>query len=91
MNRLVSSESVYWCQRHDRYIRVHKVGDVVVGINYMQGDELEIFNRDFKDIDGDLTNFYNAVRPYLNGGTEIENINLAIWAHFDYENNYLIR
>ena len=90
MNTLVSSESVYWCQSHDRYIRVHTVGDVVVGINYMQGDELEIFEEN-KDIDSDLTNFYNAVCPYLNGGNEIENINLAIWAHFDYENNPLIK
>lgn len=87
MNRLVSSESVYWCEGDDRCVRVHKVGDVVVGINYMQGDELEIFDEN-KDIDSDLTNFYNAVHTYLNGTSEIENINLAIWAHFDYKNNY---
>lgn len=88
MNRLVSSESVYWCESDDRYVRVFKLGDVVSGINYMQGDELDFFEKDYKDIDEDLTNFYNAISPYLNGATEIDRINQAIWAHFDYKNNY---
>lgn len=88
MNRLVSSESVYWCESDDRYVRVFKLGDVISGINYMQGDELDFFEKDYKDIDEDLTNFYNAISPYLNGATEIDRINQAIWAHFDYKNNY---
>lgn len=88
MNRLVSSESVYWCESDDRYVRVFKLGDVVSGINYMQGDELDFFEKDYKDIDEDLTNFYNAISPYLNGATEIDRINQAIWAYFDYKNNY---
>jgi hypothetical protein len=88
MNRLVKSESVYWCNDDDRYIRVFKVGMEVVGINYMQGDELDLFEERYKDIDEDLTNFYNALSPYLNGDTEIDRINQATWAHFDYKNNY---
>lgn len=88
MNRLVSSESVYWCESDDRYVRVFKLGDVISGINYMQGDELDFFEKDYKDIDEDLTNFYNAISPYLNGATEIDRINQAIWAYFDYKNNY---
>lgn len=87
MNRLVKSESIYWCESDDRYVRVFKVGDEVVGINYMQGDELDVFEKDFKDIDEDLTNFYNAISPCLNGATEIDRINQAIWAHFYYKNN----
>lgn len=88
MNNLVSSESVYWCDGHDRYVRVFKLGDVVSGINYMQGDDYELFNDDFAGIDEDLTSFYNSVQMYLCGDTEIERINQAIWAHFDYKNNY---
>lgn len=88
MIRLVKSESVYWCNDDDRYIRVFKVGMEVVGINYMQGDELDLFEERYKDIDEDLTNFYTALSPYLNGDTEIDRINQAIWAHFDYKNNY---
>lgn len=88
MNNLVSSESVYWCDGHDRYVRVFKLGDVVSGINYMQGDDYELLNDDFAGIDEDLTKFYNSLIDYLNGDTEIERINQAIWAHFDYKNNY---
>ena len=88
MSRLVSSESVYWCNNVDRYVRVVKNYDEVVGITYMQGDDFEIFEKDYKNIDLDLTNFYNSVKHYLNGETEIDRINQAIWAHFDYNNNY---
>ena len=88
MNRLVSSESVYWCESDDRYVRVFKLCDVVSGINYMQGDDYEAFNDYYADIDEDLTNFYNSVKDYLNGKTEIDRINQAIWAHFDYKNNF---
>lgn len=88
MIRLVKSESVYWCEGDDRYVRVFKVGNAIVGINYMQGDELDLFEERYKDIDEDLTNFYTALSPYLNGDTEIDRINQAIWAHFDYKNNY---
>lgn len=87
MNRLVKSESIYWCESDDRHVCVSKVGNEVVGINYMQGNELDLFEEDYKYIDEDLTNFYNAISPYLNGATEIDRINQAIWAHFDYKNN----
>lgn len=85
---LVKSESVYWCNDDDRYIRVIKKYDEIVGINYMQGDDYEAFNNDFPGIDEDLTNFYKSIERYLSGATEIDRINQAIWAHFDYKNNY---
>lgn len=88
MSKLVSSESVYWCESDDRYVRVFKLGDVVSGINYMQGDDYEAFNDDYAGIDEDLTNFYNSVKGVLSATTEIDRINQAIWAHFDYKNNY---
>ena len=89
MSKLISSESVYWCQSNDRYIRVFKLGDEVSGINFMQGDDYELFNDNYAGIDEDLTNFYKAVQPYLDGrNDEIDDINAAIWAWFDYKNNY---
>lgn len=88
MNKLVSSESVYWCESNDRYVRVFKFGENVSGINYMQGDDYEAFEETYNDIDEDLTSFYLSVQRYLNGETEIDRINQAIWAHFDYKNNY---
>ena len=85
MSKLISSESVYWCQGDDRYIRVFKLGDVIIGINFMQGDEYELFNANYAGIDEDLTNFYKAVQPRLDErNSEIEDINAAIWAWFEY-------
>lgn len=88
MNNLVSSRNIWWCPDHDRYVLVVTEQDEVVGINYMQGDELDIFLSDFSEIDPDLTKFYNSVAPYLSGEYQIDRINQAIWAHFDYKNNY---
>lgn len=88
MSRLISSESIYWCESDDRYVRVFKLDDRVIGINYMQGDDYEEFEKTYHDIDEDLTNFYLSIQKYLNGTTEIDRINQAIWAHFDYNNNY---
>lgn len=88
MSKLVSSESIYWCESDDRYVRIIKNNHEVVGISYMQGDDYEAFNNDYAGIDEDLTNFYNSIQKYLSGTTEIDRINQAIWAHFDYKNNY---
>ncbi len=88
MNRLVSSESIYWCEGDDRYVRVFQLGDVISGINFMQGDDYELFNDEYQGIDEDLTNFFHATKNYLSGETRIERINQAIWAWFDYKNNY---
>jgi hypothetical protein len=88
MNRLVSSESIYWCEGDDRYVRVFQVGDEITGLNFMQGDEYELFNDDYQGIDEGLTNFYHATKDYLSGDTRIERVNQAIWAWFEYKNNY---
>ncbi len=88
MNKLVNSRNIWWCPDHDRYVLVVTEQDEVVGLNYMQGDELDIFLSDFSEIDPDLTKFYNSVAPYLSGEYQIDRINQAIWAYFDYKNNY---
>lgn len=88
MNELIKSEEIYWCKADDRYVSVFRYRGEIVGLNYMQGDELDVFEESFSDIDEDLTNFYNSIKSYLDGATEIDRINQAIWAHFDYKNNY---
>ena len=88
MSELIKSEEIYWCKADDRYVRVFKFGGRVIGINYMQGDDIDVFEETYNDIDEDLTSFYLSVQIYLNGETEIDRINQAIWAHFDYKNNY---
>lgn len=84
-NKLIKSTAIYWCQSYDRYIYVVKEGNEVVGLNYMQGDELEVFEKDYMHIDEDLTDFYNALTDCLNGEDEIERINQAMWAYHSYE------
>ena len=88
MNKLVSSESIYWCEGDDRYVRVFQLGDEITGLNFMQGDDYELFNDGYQGIDEDLTNFYDATKDYLSGDTRIERVNQAIWAWFEYKNNY---
>ena len=50
----------------------------------MQGDELDIFKSDFNYVDAKLTDYYNAVAPYLGGASELDRINQAIWAYHSY-------
>ena len=88
MAKIISSESVYWCESDDRYVRVFQLGDEISGINFMQGDDYELFNDEYQGIDEDLTKFYQSAKTYLSGETRIERINQAIWAWFDYKHNY---
>ena len=88
MRDLIKSREIYWCSEHDRYVLVVREEGEIVGLNYMQGDELDLFEKDYSNVDEDLTNFYDCVKNYLNGYDELERINQAIWAHFDYKNNY---
>lgn len=84
--KVVESREIVWCNDDDRYILIIRSNDEVIGLNYMQGDELDIFKRDFSDIDYELTDFFNAVEPYLIHDNQVDRINAAIWAHFEYRN-----
>jgi len=87
MNKLVKSKEIYWCEGDDRYVLVVRDEGDIVGLNYMQGDDLELFESDFSNVDIELTKYYNAVKGYLNGSTEISRINQAMWAYFTYKND----
>ena len=82
--KVVESREIVWCESDDRYILIIKENDAIVGLNFMQGDELDMFKRDFSYIDYDLTNFYNAVNLYLRGIDELDKINAATWAFHEY-------
>jgi hypothetical protein len=84
--KIKQSKEIVWCDQDDRYIMVIKEDNEIIGLNYMQGDEFEFFTKHFDDIDRDLTDFYNSVKYYLGGETELDRVNQAIWAHFDYKN-----
>ena len=84
--KVVESTQIVWCGLDDRYVRITKRNNEVIGLSYMQGDELDDFKEHFSEIDYDLTDFYNAIESYLSGPDELDRINQAIWAHFNYRN-----
>ncbi len=86
MSKLIKSREIHWCNHDDRHVLIVRDENGIVGLNYCQGDDLEYFEENFKDIDEDLTRFYISLDHYLNGATEIDRINQAIWAHFEYKN-----
>ena len=84
--KVVESTQIVWCPGDDRYVMITKQNDEVIGLSYMQGEELDDFKEYFSEIDTDLTDFYNAICDRLYGATELDRINQAIWAHFNYRN-----
>jgi hypothetical protein len=84
--KIIQSTEFVWSTGDDRYIMIMKENNEIIGLNYMQGDEFEDFVEHFTDIDHPLTDFYNAVKYHLSGETELDRVNQAIWAHFDYKN-----
>ena len=83
--KVVESREIVWCPNDDRYILIIKEDDDVVGLNFMQGDELDIFKEEFNYINAKLTDFYNAIEPYLDArNNEVGKINAAIWAYHAY-------
>jgi len=85
-SKIVESSEIVWCSDDDRYILIIKENNEIIGLNYCQGDDFEFFKDNFNGLDKDLTNFYNATQIYLNGCSELDRINQAIWAHFEYRN-----
>jgi hypothetical protein len=87
--KIILSEEIVWCHGDDRHVLIKRVNGEIDGINYCQGDDLEYFLDNYNEIDEDLTNFFKAIEPYLHSDqSEISKVNAAIWAHFDYKNNY---
>lgn len=86
--KVVESREIVWCNLDDRYILIIKKDDDIVGLSFMQGDELESFKEHYSDIDYELTDYYNAIEPYLmhEGTSEIGRINAAIWSYFEFRN-----
>ena len=82
--KVVGSREIVWCPNDDRYILIVKEDNDIVGLNFMQGDELGIFKEEFNYVDAKLTDLYNAVTPYLCGESELDRINQAIWSYHAY-------
>jgi hypothetical protein len=82
--KVTKSRIEYFSEEHDRRVLIIKEGNVIVGIDFMQGEE----PHDFKDSLGtpSILMVYNANRPYLSGNDELECVNQAIWIWFELIN-----
>lgn len=86
--KTLEERKIVWCEGDDRMILIVKEDDEIIGINYCQGEcDINWFKANYGDIEEDLSFFYNAVAPYLGGEAEIDRVNQAIWAQFEYNNN----
>jgi len=79
--KVLKSRIEYWSNDYDRQVLIIKVGNEIVGIDFMQGDE----PHDFSDSIGtpSILAVYNAASPYLSGDTENECVNQAINIWFE--------
>jgi hypothetical protein len=86
--RVVQSRIEYWSDDYDRRVLIIKFGVVIVGIDFMQGEE----PCDFTDSNGDssILTVYNASRVYLSGNDDLECVNQAINIWFDLGNEGVI-
>ena len=84
--KVVESREIVWCPSDDRYILIIKEEDAIIGINWMQGEDLENFKERYNYVDEDFTDYFNAVEPYLvhDGTSEVDRINAAIWSFHEY-------
>ena len=84
--KVIESREIVWCDSDDRYILIIKEEDAIVGINWMQGEDLENFKERYNYVDEDFTDYFNAVEPYLvhDGTSEVDRINAAIWSFHEY-------
>ena len=93
MVKLISSVEVHEVRCSDRYICIHRSGDKIIGLNYVQGIDCsdEVYDRNswFFKPDSDLTLFVSAVIPCLLRGKSVtvESIDDAIWAYVQYKND----
>lgn len=90
MNKLIKSVDFYECTDYDRYVRIEERDGQIIGLNYWQGiGDFGVIEEELPTNDPELLKFYFAIEEILiNTGEDfIERINLAINAHFEYENN----
>ena len=78
------SREIVWCERDDRHILILRENNDIVGLNFMQGDAMDVFKEYYNRIDLELTMFYQATLPYLRGIDELDRINQAIWAFHEF-------
>ena len=76
-------EENMWDESNDRWIFLKHQDGILVGLNYMQGDEYETFKSNFAKNDEKLTKFAIKMLDFRGEETYIEFINKVIWLYFE--------
>ena len=82
----IVSEEIIFSHENDRHILIRKANDKIIGLNFCQGDDYDLFAEHYSGIDRDLTRFYQEVSGFINLDNEYDLINEVIWAWFRYKN-----
>lgn len=78
----------HWCPDNNRYITIIQDENGVVGLNYMEGCDYEMFKEHSNEIDTDLTLFYKSVEDLVKETTVEERVNKIISSYIEYINCY---
>lgn len=76
-------EEHIWDESNDRWIFLEHKDGILVGLNYMQGNEYEDFKSNFAKNDEKLTEFAHKMKDFKGEETYIEFINKVIWLYFE--------
>ena len=84
-NKVIKIEHI-WCEKNDRWIYLeYNEQNKICGMNFMQGDEYEVFYHDYAENDRGLMEFYETMLytfPIeLKSVKHIEFINKVMWAY----------
>ena len=88
-DRLLSVEH-RWDQENDRWIYIEHYQSGYLGLNFMQGDEYELFKDGWCKMDRGLSEFYNENNETIKKSEDsvVETINAAMWLYHSAIANY---
>lgn len=73
-----------WCQQDDRWVYIEHYNSGYLGLNFMQGDEYELFKKGWCEMDRGLSEFYSENKDTIkkhSAATTIETINATMWLY----------
>ena len=84
-NKVIKVEHL-WCDSNDRWIYLeYNEQNKLCGMNFMQGDEYEVFKHEYAENDRGLMEFYNSMLYTFpiekNSVDTITFINKVMWAY----------
>ena len=86
-NKKITQIEQRFCQMNDRWIYIERNGDnKIIGLNFMQGDELELFQKSYCVADQGLTDYWESMLYTFSiekdSCSELSFINKCMWSYF---------